>query len=352
MNEYKTAATNVSRNSGQMGARLAQRDGAQRISVTMRELDGITPQAMQPRAIVPPALDTVFLSSRSSQDWQPLFDQWHQLAEEGHGAPINARGVIEQFDVEEPQERKSANPNVVESYMEFLQLAASIKLLGLQSPISIAPDPQGGPLMLIEFGHRRWLAFQFLNLMFPFQGTPNTVNYGLIPVVQQQEFNATRTAHENQTHKGLSPIELARQYAISMIAICQELGLSHDLLPADAFKHSREYFAQVADMSIPRGKGAAIRTAVGVSTAQDISRIRALLSLTNEDWDTALTEGWSLNACLKQVKAYSQKPKKKARKVSPEIEKAMVVLSTLLKPEDRRTLALHILGKLDDEAES
>lgn len=170
-------------------------------------------------------------------------------------------------------------------------LAASILKEGLTNPIIIVPHFHG--TYLIESGERRWLAHHLL-----YQYAHDKYKKMAARVVDT--FDIYRQASENGSRKPLNAISMARQLAVLVMDMYpQEKFESYDfmVLPGQC---DRAYYAQVAKgstWSIKDGMGQRVLDVTGLKSRKQVSDYRALLSMSDADWNDADAGDWTENYC-------------------------------------------------------
>ena len=166
-------------------------------------------------------------------------------------------------------------------------LAATIYRDGLTNPITVAQQGnQTAVQYQLETGERRWLAYHLLHANFPQDG-----QWTKIPARIVESPNLWRQAAENNARDNLNAIGKARQFALLLMdLLSRESGDAVTFKPFDAFRHEREFYAQVADGNryrIPRGKGQLLVSVIGLGNPDQLRDYRKLLSLPDEAWKIA-----------------------------------------------------------------
>src|SRR5690606_25072022 len=126
--------------------------------------------------------------------------------------------------------------------MKVIELAASIYQEGLLNPISLVR--YGEDRFLLETGERRWLAYHLLHHYAPDDGKRD--QWAKIPAQFVDGVDVWRQAAENSMRADLNAISKARQYAILLMALEQEINGSRfesyqDLIAAGGT--DRAYYA-------------------------------------------------------------------------------------------------------------
>ena len=178
-----------------------------------------------------------------------------------------------------------------QSFLTLIDLAVSIRKIGLTNPITVAKADR---VYHLETGERRWLAYHLLHLYFPDE------DWSKIPAQIVDEVSVWRQASENNARENLNAISRARQLAILLMDMLE--GRGYEFYSLDEVLESggseREYYAQVADgdeFRVPRGEGERLMNAMGLKNPTQIRQYRRLLRLSDDLWHTAddknLTEG-------------------------------------------------------------
>ncbi len=242
-------------------------------STRIKSLDifDIFPDFSQPRRSLPSMIRQSW--NGSPQAIVPVLDDWKQLVEQESGRVIDVQSLVEKAststdDIEDIDVAFESSP-LERNFFELIDLAASIFRDGLTNPITVVKNKAN---YQIETGERRWLAYHLLNRYFD--------DFGQIPARIVDEFSVWRQASENNARADLNAIGKARQWARLMI----DLHTSERFETIDRFENERLYYAQVADLSVPYGKGEQLMNAMGVGSRSALSRYRAMLSLPDEIW--------------------------------------------------------------------
>lgn len=263
----------------------------------------IYPDPAQPRRAVPSAV-------RAHWDGTPhaiavLFDAWVDAVQREREAPFDLRAHLLQDylppgsegndDETVPRELRQSRP-LETGLLDIVELAVSIRKVGLTNPITVARD---GSFYRLETGERRWLAFHLLHLYFADE------DWERIPARVVDRVSVWRQASENNARANLNAISKARQFAILLMDLLQEqhgerFTPYHEVLRSG--RSEREYYAQVADgerFRIPRGQGEKLLNAMGLKNPVQLRQYRALLKLPDDVWryadDYNLTE-WEIRS--------------------------------------------------------
>lgn len=261
----------------------------------------------QPRRAIP---STISMNSNGDPvEVTPMLQQWHLIAEEAAGQPIDVlkllNGEGEGLDTDK---FPSVSQEIVKDFLELVGLALSIKAKpGLINPITII---ESDGKLLIETGERRYLAYHLLHL---FLGE----EWAKIPASRGNPNNSAFVqAEENTKRRPLNPIGMARQLALLIMAVRgEETYRSYEEI-VKAGGCDRRFYAQIADgiaHPTPRGMGERIQTAMGLGKEQ-LSQYRALLRLTDDEqindaiWTRADVENWPEKAMREIAEIYRLTP--------------------------------------------
>lgn len=267
------------------------------------EINAITPDAEQPRRIVPTAvrqqsdgtpydLITTWLSLISDERHERFEDAITRGQITSHDRPNDEfpwhvylfngeteRAWESDSDVQEDVHEAIVDFGPLEaSFIKLLNLASSIHRDGLANPITVAKIDREN--YVIETGERRWLAYQLLEMFF------DDHDYSKIPARLVDEVSIWRQAAENNARDNLNAVGRARQLAILLMDL-----YGHDnFTPLNQFEHEQEYYAQVSDgnqFPVPRGKGEQVVNAMGLKNKVQIRQYRDILRLDSDKWDYA-----------------------------------------------------------------
>jgi hypothetical protein len=267
------------------GATLPDPDTGRQVAKPISIFE-IYPDVTQPRRAIPSPV-------RPYWDGKPattsaLFQSWYHLAVQERGHEFQLDAYILASDV---QNRPDVVGPIEAALIEVIDLAANIRAHGLTYPITVARTPQGYRL---ETGERRWLAYHFLNMYFQAEAE----QWSRIPARPVPEFSVWRQASENNARANLNAISRARQLAILMMHVYQELGYSFQSYEQAIAESGcdRAFYAQVADgddYKVPPGKTSVLNTAIGVKSDSQFREYRALLRLPDEVWRIADDLNWT-----------------------------------------------------------
>lgn len=260
-------------------------------SITSDEIPimSIHADPIQPRNIIPGEI-------RGAWDGDPakmpeLLQAWAEmLYDSGNDMPI---AKILKGQVESGQYMKSEK--YIHDFVKLLELAGSIRSLGLNQPIGVRPI---GDTYRIIFGERRWTAVHMLNLWLP--GEDHTTIPVKIIDVSEWQLRTMQIAENNQ-RQDTNAIAKAREFALLLITARSDTDNYDPPHVLNAPDCNRPYYAQVANGEvhrIPRGMGAEFEQALGISTGQ-MRHYRNLLKLTgdyqvdNTIWNLADNNDWA-----------------------------------------------------------
>lgn len=253
----------------------------------------------QPRRAIP-------ISIRMHWDGNPagliaLFKQWHQVAEDAAGVPIDIEALLNKGTLSDDEGNlidTDKLPSIAQGFVELIALAIDIKAIDLTNPISIV---ESDGRLLIETGERRWLAHHLLHIYL------KDDKWSKIRAFKNDGRNfILRQASENTKRRDLNAISMARQLGLLIIDVRQRDGVIYqeydDIVTAGMCE--RRYYAQVWDGLRHSVKGHAeqIQDAMGNLSTETMSRYRALLRLTEDEpindaiWIKADVENWSERA--------------------------------------------------------
>lgn len=251
----------------------------------------IYPDFTQPRRIIPSAIRHFWTGE--PETLESLFDVWIQAVEREKHEFFDIQAHLIQILPEELDEAVDIPDNmgpIERSLLSIVRLAANIRQVGLTNPITIAHI---GRKYRIETGERRWLAYHLLHARFPNE------QWTRIPARVVDEVDVWRQASENNTRADLNAVGKARQLAILIMDLLRQRG--YDFRSFEEIINSglpeRDYYTQVADgekFRVPKGQSEKLLTATGLKNPTQIRQYRAILRLSDEEWqfadDNNLTE--------------------------------------------------------------
>ncbi len=241
----------------------------------------IYPDPMQPRRAIPSSV-------RQGWDGNPgdvpaILDRWMNAATKESNGQFNLGAYLHGEGV--PDEQRKIGP-IELALLKLLDVARSIYQDDLTNPITVVPFDAAYRL---ETGERRWLAYHLLRAEFPHEE-----KWAKIPARVVDAPNLWRQAAENNARDNLNAIGKARQLALLVMDLWRhDEEKPIEFLPFDAFENEREFYAQVADMSPPKGKGEILLSAMGVEHRNATMRYRNLLKLPDEVWVLADDRSWT-----------------------------------------------------------
>ena len=307
-------------------------------------LDEIRPDLKQPRRAIP---------QKIRGDWNgntakisDLLMKWRIQCKSQTGKDVNLKAVlIGEADL--PDEYEDY-PGVVESWVKLVRLAQSIQREGLISPITIYEE-DGNRYILT--GERRYLAYWMLWTEL------NDPQWSQIPA-QVVTYSVRQQVTENTARSDLNAVALARCYAMMVIELYAEEG-KHFTPYGKIVKYGdcdRAYYAQVADVSVPYGKGGEVMAAMSVKSRQSINNYKSALSLPDSIWRLADDEDWSMRQILDWLEA--QKPEKpqvsrenvqRAGQFDDDSNPLPPALSPLRKEDERYTPPVRVVPGREDQ---
>ncbi len=243
----------------------------------------VRPDPIQPRRVLPEQLQLAFHANQltPAQALRELV-RIAQVAARQHGRPFDS--VLDLLEITEDETTDEAPRSPEEQLVRDLtNLAVTLGNDGQVNPLTVVDVTEGVTrLYRIETGERRYWATWMLRDFLPgYQGD------GTIPciIIPSGRASAFRQAKENSARSGLSAIAMARQAALLILTV-------HNIeRPEGAV--SNDFYRQALDLDL-RGKAeftADILTAMGGITKSQLSRYKALLSLSDEALELADRHG-------------------------------------------------------------
>ena len=282
--------------------KIAEIDEGRQIAKPVSIFD-IYPDPVQPRRAVPSPV-------RQHWDGHPdtiadMLNHWHSMViEERNSFDINPY-LLAQEDVDRPEK---IGP-IEASFLDIIELAASIRKNGLTNPITIT---QVGDIYRLETGERRWMAYHILYAFFEAEQK----NWEKIPARIVKHSDVWRQAAENGVRANLNAIGRARQLALLIMELYRNLGTtfqSYEQIVQPGIS-DRVYYAQVSEGShydIPKGQGEAIINAMGLKQSSQMREYRALLRLPDEVWQIADDLNWTQG----RIRSLQRKAKDSSKKL-------------------------------------
>ncbi len=318
---------------------IAKVDEGRQIAKPINIFD-IMPDPTQPRRAIPSTV-------RAQWDGNPhsmgnLFNIWLDMAQEEKHSALDIAAWLE--GVAEDEETSDENSHVSESspgaleaaLLQIVELAASIKRDGLTNPITIV---QGDDHYLLETGERRWLAYHLLYANY------RDEKWTKIPARVVEQFNVWRQATENTARADLNAIGKARQFAILMMDLwMREPDAPVQFRPLEAFPSERAFYAQVADLRVPRGKGGLLLVAIGAKNRNAFMRRRMLLSLPEQVWRIADDHNLPEDSLLKLVHMSDDDAFAEVRRMARNVTTRDMSI-TKVSPEEKLSLTSPLLSK-------
>jgi len=162
-----------------------------------------------------------------------------------------------------------------EAYISLLGLASSILKDGLLNPITANQTEDG---YVIETGERRFLAYSILSIYYDANG-----KWQQIPCQVVEKSTIRRMSAENTVRQDLNAIGKARQLFLLLMDCYPDI----EFAPYDAFPRDRHYYAQAAELRVPRGHGPELLQTLGFPSREVWARHADLINLTDDQWDDA-----------------------------------------------------------------
>lgn len=256
---------------GDESTRLDTLRGQRSERIHLLPITDIVPDLHQPRRAVPSSVRAVEPAARYGISWLQAWSDQIGF----HLSGLTQDIIDGQWEAPDGFE---ARP-VEQSWLALLDLAGSIRRDGLSNPISVARQDN---LYVIETGERRWLAYCLLQAYYG-------DDYLKIPARIVERFDVWRQASENNARSDLNAIGRTRQFAILLM----DLAGIEQFQPFEVFAHERDFYAQVADISVPYGRGSQLLGAMGLRSRSQLSSYRRFLDLPPDVWLTADDESWS-----------------------------------------------------------
>lgn len=268
---------------------------------TVKPIDimSIYPDSSQPRRAIPMAYRKGWLGQPNKIP--DILGAWKVSVGKRLGGTFSVKDYIMGEDFPELPDNVDGD---IRDFFDLISLANSIYKEGLTNPIAtvmISPESY-----LLVAGERRFLAFHLLNMC----QVPNAKNK--IPCRILPKKDVWAQASENGARKPLNAIGMARQLALLILDMYQgEDGLQGI---EEYIKHERpdrEYYAQVANGNvwrIKKGMGQRILDVTGLKSAEAIADYRKLLSLSDDVWEQADAENWTLGR-IKTMMGWVSAPK-------------------------------------------
>lgn len=256
---------------------LSKRDAGRELIRTL-PLMQVWPDLKQPRRVVPASI-------RKDWDGSPVnagavLNHWMNRAGELSGLPIPAMtsALIAGEDVEQSLETENVIASV---WLDLVGLAASIKVDGLQNPITVV---QSGDNYVVETGERRWMASLLLRA---FDESVDSIKARIV------QPNVWAQAAENGRRQSLNAIGMARQLALLIMAMYEDQEFQPYETLVQPGTSDRAYYAQVSELQIRRGFSQRVLDATGLKSKYQISQYRRLLTIPDDLWQLADEENWT-----------------------------------------------------------
>jgi hypothetical protein len=280
------AMSEQSTNMIEQSQKLLKKDGGAPPALPMIakriQINVIYPDPVQPRRTIPSKVaDFRDDEGRIATEFADIYDIWSWLAAQEANVeyPYNIEPHL--FDNPEDMPEREVEPGPIESALiKLIGLARSIRDDGLQNPITVAKIDDR---YVIETGERRWLAYNLLEAYY------NNGKWATIPAFTVDHTSVWRQAAENAQRQNLNAIGRARQYALLLMALHPEA----EFAPRHQCVSDREFYAQAATLTIPRGRRKDVLTAMGISSPSQLTAYNDTLLISDEVWQIADDENWS-----------------------------------------------------------
>jgi hypothetical protein len=251
-------------------------DTSQYITADPISIREIWPDVTQPRRSVPSELrQHIHTPQELLMEWQRRAMPFGTTKEQAQYVKARLKG--ENLDAEMPY-----NIPAFAAFIDLVDLAASIYRDGLTNPITVVMHDNE---YYLETGERRWLAY---HLLYRYFGDA----WLKIPARIVDHIDVWRQASENSERANLNMVSRARQYAKLVMALYageMEFGAYNDFL------HDRHFYAQAADLRVPRGKGEQVMAACGIKSRSVLNTYRRILNLDDDVWTRADDDNWTEN---------------------------------------------------------
>lgn len=265
----------------------------------------ITPDPSQPRKILPSNEQKHFQNEYSGVPTKRFFEAW-RVTIFGHDVDGNDYTTSIVMDIlNSGNIPEGISPDTSqETFVNLIQLAATIKPTGLQAPIGVLEIDTRK--YQIVYGERRWFAFHVLHAYLP-----DDVRWRSIPakVLTDEEAHTAiiQQAIENTNREDLNAIGKARQLA-KLLMYHIERDTNYAFGPFTDYDHEQAFYAQVVDMSVPGGRTNEILNQMNFADRSYISKYRKLLTLPIDLWEQADHENWTINKIAKATKTAEKAP--------------------------------------------
>jgi hypothetical protein len=303
----------------------------------------IFPDMTQPRRVIPSEVRHVWTGDPA--EITTLFEAWFAAITRERYVRLGAVPEAERqarsfFDLgaylegtylggasgEEDEDEVSGPVGPLESgFRQIVDLAATIRRDGLINPITVA---HAGVNYRLETGERRWLAYHLLYAYFDgAEGRPDERSqWHRIPAFLVDRASVWRMAHENNVRDNLNAIGKARQFALLLMNIYEQRGISfaayNELVEPGAC--DRAFYAQVADgghFPMPRGNTERLLNAMGFTSKSQLREHRSLLTLPDPVWQWADDLGWAQYRIRKMQETAERDPERLVEIARQEAEK-------------------------------
>lgn len=280
-----------------------------RIKIVSLPIEQITPSSTQPRRVIPTQIRQYWDGTSASEAIGHMYKKWlYEIMLEKDGVHFDLDAYLQgkvtdrsPLDIEETSDEETHLGVLTANFMRIVDLASSIKRDGLTNPITVASINSD---YIIETGERRWWAYHLLHWHF------QSSEWQKIPARIVDKVSLWRQASENNARSSLNAIAKARQFALLLMALYEEDGVTfHPLHQSD---HEQSFYRQVADgdkWRIPRGRGEEILNAMGLENPVQLRQYRRLLRLPRLVWMLADDLNWTENLLRQRILASNESEK-------------------------------------------
>ena len=253
----------------------------QTIRVERILLEMVRPDPVQPRRVLPEAIQFAFHNNRltPTQALRELV-QLVQVAARQRGRPFNSvLELLPRADDEHDEEAAPVLSPEEQLLRDLVNLAVTIRDDGQVNPLTVVDVSQGATrLFRIETGERRYWATWLLRDFIP-----EYTGDGMIPciIIPAERSSVFRQAKENTARSGLTAIALARQAALLLLTVH---GFEIPTYPVN-----NDFYRQALDLDLrsKREYTEAILGAMGGLRKAHFSEIKSLLKLSDEALELA-----------------------------------------------------------------
>lgn len=256
-------------------------DTSQYITADPTSIFDIYPDPTQPRRAIP---NEIRLSEFHDGTTASMLSLWYARLNDAVPGALAALFDGDEFDIPDDVEP------YIQALLDLIELAVSVHRDGLLNPITVVR--YGSNKYMLETGERRWLAYWLLFHNYDQLLPEHHWKYTRIPARIVDHIDVWRQASENSARANLNMVSRARQYAKLVMALYEgELTFE----PYTEFLHDRHFYAQVADLRVPRGKNDQLMAACGIKSRSVLHTYRSILKLDDDLWTRADDDNWTEN---------------------------------------------------------